>query len=85
MAQLKTTWAWSFALIVTCSCMAAPRKDVRGHGRASSSGRAGTTSPNQVGGHAMVLEAGTGTFSPLRADWPQYQQNARRTGVYPGP
>lgn len=40
MGRLKIGWAWSFALIVACSCTASPRKDVREHGRARATARA---------------------------------------------
>ena len=54
------------------------------------SGRAGLTFPPQVGGHVFLFDLGAGTWpllenGGLNADWPQFQQNAQRTGHYPGP
>jgi outer membrane protein assembly factor BamB len=34
-------------------------------------------------GHIMVWDCGPGTYNPRRADWPQYRQNAHRTGRRP--
>jgi hypothetical protein len=50
------------------------------------SGRAGLTIfTQQVGGHAMLFDLGTNSWNNSLIDWTQYQQNAQRTGVYPGP
>jgi len=45
-------------------------------------GQAALTTPNPVGGHVLILDCGPGTYDSAYADWPQYQQNAQRLGLY---
>jgi hypothetical protein len=49
------------------------------------SGRAGLVAPAQVGGHAILFNLGADSWYAEGADWPQFGQNAQRTGCYPGP
>lgn len=42
-------------------------------------------SANSAGGHAYLFDLGSNSWNGMLADWPQSQQNAIRTGYYPGP
>lgn len=46
-------------------------------------GRAAFTNPNPVGGHAILVDLGTDSWDAANADWPQFQQNEKRTGYWP--